>query len=180
MRLLKKKKKLHKAVIVAALIPMAVYILFTIAVVGVNGESTSPVATIGLGQALGRNVEVVGNILAVITMTTSFLGMGLAVKETFWYDLRLHKNVAWALTMSVPMILLLLGLTNFTNILSLVGSLFGGLMGIFLVLTWWKAAQKGDRKPEFVLHHKKLFGYLLIIVFSLGFVYTVVDMLGAI
>ncbi|OGE80663.1 MAG: hypothetical protein A2826_00420 [Candidatus Doudnabacteria bacterium RIFCSPHIGHO2_01_FULL_43_23] len=175
--LTRKEKQLPKAVFIAVFIPMIIYVLFTVAVVGVNGVDTSPVATIGLGQALGRNVEIVGNILAVITMTTAFLGMGLAMKETYHYDLKVNKNLAWGLTMSVPFILLLLGLTNFTTILSLVGSLFGGIMGVLIIVTWWKAKKLGDRKPEFILHHKKLFGYLLIIVFSLGFIYTVFDLL---
>jgi len=176
--LVRKEKKLHKAVIIAAIVPIVLYVLFTTAVVGVNGINTSPVATIGLGQALGRNIVVVGNILAVVTMTTSFLGIGLALKETFWYDLRLNKDIAWALTMSVPIALLFLGLTNFTSILSLVGSFFGGIMGILLVLTWWKSKKYGDRKPEFVLGYKRLFGYLLVVVFSLGLIYTLIDLLG--
>ena len=35
-----------------------------------------------------------GLMLALATMTTSFLALGLALKELFWYDYRLRKNAA--------------------------------------------------------------------------------------
>ena len=174
------EKKLSKAIIIGSIIPIIIYLIFTVVVVGVNGGETTEIATIGLGQALGRHVEIIGNILAAITMLTGFLGIALALKEIFRYDLRFHKNTAWAATVFVPLLLFLAGIKSFVDILAIVGSLFGGLIGIFLVLTWWKAEKHGDRKPEFVLPHKKLFGYTLLLVFSIGFVYTIIDVFYAI
>ena len=56
------------------------------------------------------------------------------------------------------------------------GSLTFGLSGIILVIMYWKAKKSGDRKPEFHLPKFKLIGWLLILMFALGIVYTVYDL----
>lgn len=173
-----KERILPKAVIAGTLIPMIVYVLFTGTVVGVTGMHTSEIATVGLGEKLGSTVMIVGNLLAAITMTTAFLALGLSLKETYRYDLKFHKNQAFFLTILGPLVLLVLGVNSFIEILLFVGAVFGGLKGIILVLTWWKAAKHGDRKPEFVLNHKHMFGWALILVFTVGVVYTLLDIGG--
>lgn len=164
--------KFARAVAIAGLIPIAIYIIFTAAVLGVTGAQTTAIATIGLGQYLGRGVVIAGNLLAAITMTTSFLGMSLALKETFHYDFHYKRVEAWLLTITVPLILFSLGLHNFIQILQFVGAVIGGLLGVVLVLTMWQAEKKGDRQPEFVLPYKKFFGWVLISVFVIGLLYT--------
>lgn len=173
-----REKKFFRAVVVGSLIPMALYLLFTFAVLGVTGSRTTAIATIGLGQALGPIVLVIGNLLAALTMTTSFLGGALTLKETFVYDFRFRHIEAWLLTVTVPIILFVFGLRNFIGIISFVGAVLGGGLGVALVLTWWRAEKLGDRRPEFSLPHKKFFGSLLIAVFLLGIIYTLINFAG--
>lgn len=173
-----REKRLPKAIIIATIIPTVIYILFTIAVIGVTGENTSQVAMIALGQKLGPEVVILGNFLAVLTMATGFLGISLALQETFRFDLYFRKVSAWCLTVFVPPLILLLGVNDFIKILLIVGALFGGLQGIIIVFTAFHAVKKGDRKPEFVLHHKKIAGTILVVVFLLGIIYAVLDVLG--
>ncbi|PIR97296.1 MAG: hypothetical protein COT91_02060 [Candidatus Doudnabacteria bacterium CG10_big_fil_rev_8_21_14_0_10_41_10] len=173
-----REKMFSKTVVVGALIPIVLYIVFTFAVLGVTGSQTTEIATIGLGEALGKWAIVAGNLLAALTMTAGFLTGALALKEVFWFDMKLKKPLAFSLTMIGPFILLLAGIKSFIEILFIVGAVFGGLQGIILVLTWWTATKHGDRKPEFVLHHKRLTGTVLIAVFVFGFVYTLLHITG--
>ena len=65
------------------------------------------------------------------------------------------------------------------GVIALVGALGMGLAGIIEVLTYWVARKKGTRKPEYVI--PAWLGYigggLLIILFSLGVVYTMSTLL---
>lgn len=173
-----KEKFLPAAVALGSLIPIVLYILFTFAVLGVTGRQTTPIATIGLGIALGPFVLVVGNLLAALTMSTSFLGAALTLKETFMFDFKFNRVEAWLLTITVPIILFVFGLHNFIGIMSFVGAVLGGGLGTILVLTWWRAEKLGDREPEFSMPHKKFFGTLLIAVFLLGMIYSLLNFFG--
>ncbi|MCL5435802.1 MAG: hypothetical protein M1275_01855, partial [Patescibacteria group bacterium] len=170
-----REKNFFRAVVFGSLIPMVLYLLFTFAVLGVTGSKTTPIATIGLGQTLGPAVLIIGNLLAALTMTTSFLGGALTLKETFVFDFHFRHLEAWLLTITVPIILFVFGLRDFIGTISFVGAVLGGGLGVALVLTWWRAEKMGDRRPEFSLPYKKCFGSLLIAVFLLGFVYSLVN-----
>src|SRR3989338_6917087 len=76
------QRHFRKALIIGSLIPIAVYILFALAVAGATGLQTSEVATIGLGAKFGKGVLVLGNIFAVLAMSTGFIGSGIALKQT--------------------------------------------------------------------------------------------------
>ena len=52
--LVRNRKMLKKAIVIGVLIPVISYLIFAIAVVGVSGIGTSEVATIGLGEVMGR------------------------------------------------------------------------------------------------------------------------------
>lgn len=166
------ERRFPYAIVMACLIPIALYSVFTAAVLGVTGAETSEIATVGLGQRLGPVVLVTGNLLALLTMTTAFFGLSLAIIETYSYDLKFSRNQAWLLTMLVPFILSL-GFYSFIKILLVVGALFGGLLGIILVATSLRAEHLGDRQPEFVLPHKRVIGAILCAVFILGIVYSI-------
>jgi tyrosine-specific transport protein len=168
-----KEKFLPRAIVWGLVIPAAIYLIFTAVVLGALGGAVTPVATVALGEKLGRGILILANLLAATTMTTAFLALALALKETFWFDLKFSRNEAWFLTVIVPFILYLFGAHSFIGTLLVVGAVFGGLQGIIIVFTWWKAARVGERKPEFVVPFSKSLGWLLILVFALGVVYTV-------
>ncbi len=174
MALFGRERLLLRAIVVGCLIPIALYILFTIAVLGVSGSSVTQIATIGLGQILGPAVMIVGNALAALTMTTAYLGGALALKQTFLYDYHYRHVEAWLLTITVPIALFTFGLHNFIGIISFVGAVLGGLLGIILVLAWWRAVKSGDRQPEYSVSGKKFLGGALVAVFLLGIVYSLI------
>jgi len=177
--ILRGQEKLVKpAVSVATIIPMVVYIIFSLIVVGVTGLTTTEVATVGLGNKLGQYMIVFGNIFAFFAMGTSFLTIATTTKEFFHYDLKLPSFVSWLLTVSAPLLIFLFIAKGFVDTMSVVGGLTFSVSGIILILMFWRAKKFGDRKPEFSLSNLKVVGSVLILMFLVGLIYTVMGLLG--
>lgn len=156
-----------KALIIGSLIPVAVYIIFALAVVGATGLQTSEVATIGLGQKFGTGILVLSNIFAVLAMSAGFIGSGIALKQNFVWDNKINKVLAEFLVISVPIILFLMGLRQFIAILSVAGGIVIGIEAIMLVFTCWKAKRKGDiEDSKYGLHHFWLLAAVVFLTFS--------------
>lgn len=167
------EKKIKKAVIYASILPIFIYILFSLVVVGVTGAETTDVATVGLGNVIGPYMIIFGNLFAVFAMGTSFLTKGIILQELFRFDFRLKPILAWLVVVSVPLIIFIAGLRNFIQTLSVVGGFEIGITGTILILMFWKAKEIGNRKPEFSLPKFRILGVLLIVMFILGAGYTV-------
>jgi len=119
--LIKNEKIMKKSILIGVAIPIIAYLLFAIAVIGVTGASTTEIATIGLGSVVGEYMVIIGNLLAFITMTTSFLTLGLALKDAYRYDYGINKNLAWALACFIPLVIAMSGIMTFIKIITLAG-----------------------------------------------------------
>ena len=174
----KNQKMMKRAILIGSLIPIVLYGLFAAAVIGVSGGGITEIATVGLGQVLGEKIVIFANLFAIFAMTTSFLALGLALKELFNYDYKVNKNLSWGLTVFVPLILFLLGVKSFISTIGIAGSFAGGLDGILVVLMLWKAKKLKERKPEYTVKYSKVIGTVLIVVFVLGILYQVLNLIG--
>ncbi|MBN2052239.1 amino acid permease [Candidatus Woesearchaeota archaeon] len=168
----KNKKGLKKAIIIGSLIPLVVYFLFALSIVGVLGKGTNEIGALGLAAILGKKMAFVGALFALLTMTTSFLALGLALKELFWYDYGLKKNTSWLLACFIPFLLFLLiklgKLANFVAILDIAGVITGAIVGILVVAMVMNAKKHGERKPEYSIHINKFIAIIIIVMFILG------------
>jgi amino acid permease len=115
---------------------------------------------------------VFGNLFAFFAMGTSFLTIGLVLKQFFQYDLKMSKHLSWLAVTTVPLIIFLISSKEFITTLGIVGSLAFGLTGIIIVFTFWKAKTKGDRGQEYNLPKLRVLGSLMIFMFVLGIIYT--------
>lgn len=174
------EKQMKKAIIIGTIIPIVVYVIFSLVValsIGIdNFELLGPnekIATIALAKVLGSRMALLSNIFAILAMTTSFLAVGLALKEMFIYDYNFQKSTAWGLTILPPFFVSYFNLTNFMQVLNLSGIFAGGLMAILMLLTVRKAKLTGKRKPEYNI---KL-PLWLIIFLALIFVFGVINLL---
>ena len=146
---------------------MAVYVLFALAVAGATGLQTSEVATIGLGAKFGKGVLVLGNIFAVLAMSTGFIGSGLALKQNLVWDNKLNKILAEFLVISVPILLFLAGLRQFISVLSVAGGVFIGIEAVILIIVCWQARRKGDiNASRYGLHHFWILAIPTFLIFS--------------
>ena len=87
------------------------------------------------------------------------------------YDYLLSKTKAFLLVFSVPLLIVIFGLTSFITVIGITGAVAGGLDGILITLMYWKAKQLGNRKPEYSLNLPKIVGFFVILFFSLGIAY---------
>jgi amino acid permease len=164
----KNEKQMKKAIIIGMLIPMIIYLLFALFVVGVSGTGTTEVATIGLGDIIGEHMVWIGNIFAAITMTTSFLALGLALEQMYRYDYGMNRAASWGLTCLIPLGIALAGIAGFIKALEISGVLAGGLTGILIVMMAARAKKLGKRKPEYSLYINRMISVLLIVLFAGG------------
>ena len=173
--LIKNRKLMKKAIIIGSLIPIFVYVLFALFIVGATGIETTEISTMGLGNLLGLKMIILGNLFAIFAMFTSFIALAYALKEMYQYDYKLSKSSSLVLTCLVPFIIFLLirNFARFIDLISITGALFGGLDGILIVLMYWKAKKMSQRKPEYSLSKHYLIGYLIILIFFVGIILTV-------
>ncbi|OGF30029.1 hypothetical protein A2533_01510 [Candidatus Falkowbacteria bacterium RIFOXYD2_FULL_35_9] len=170
------KKMIKPAIIIGSVLPIIVYILFALFVVGVTGMSTTEVATVGLGNALGNKVVIMGNLFAVLVMGSSFLTVGIGLKQLYQYDYKLPAWLAWILVIVVPLLIFLFISHNFIEVISLAGSLTFGVVGVLVVFAFWGAKNKGDQKPAFNLPKFYLVGSGLVLLFLIGVIVTLIDL----
>lgn len=166
---LQRRKRLLKwAIFLGMLIPTTIYLLFPAIIVAVSGKATPEIATTGLGIFIGPIGYIFGNLFAVITMSTSFFILGLAMRDSFMYDYKIPRVLAWMITCAIPLTLVLSGIASFIKIVGLVGIVMGGIEGILVTLMILKAKKHGDRKPEYSMPVNWLVLILLISLFIGG------------
>ncbi len=171
---------MKKAIIVGTAIPILLYIVFTVVIMGLVGldqfELLAPnerIATVALSMYAHPLLGLLANILAVVSMFTSFLTLGTALAEVYEYDYALSRSISLLLTFAIPLIIVVFNLTTFMAVLGITGALAGGLDGILITLMYWKAKIKGERKPEYELPVHTTIGSMLILLFALGIAYQI-------
>lgn len=128
--------------IVAAAI---IYLLFTFMVLGVSGHETTPDALTGFLQGFSPWVVVLGGILGILATFTSYIALGITLKKTFQFDMRLTEGSATFLALVLPLGLYLIGLKNFLDVLGLTGALLLGFEGALVLLVAERFShQKGE------------------------------------
>ena len=181
----KEKKKMKNAIIIGSVIPIVLYIVFTFFVIGIVGleqfevlGQNERIATVALSIYSEPILGIFANILAILTMFTSFLTLGIALVEIYEYDYKFSRRNAYLLTFSLPLFIALFNLTTFIGILGISGALAGGLEGIIITFMYWKAKKSVERTPEYKLGMHRIVGSIIIIMFALGIIYQVLTTLG--
>lgn len=158
------QKKLLKWIIpVSILIPAVVYLFFIYLILGITGAQTTESALGGLKVVLGDGIVALALLFGLLTTFTSFIALGLTLKKVFWYDLKLSRNLSWAVTCFFPLILFLAGLKSFIAVIGVVGGVMLAVDGILILLMYNKI------RPE-----RKFLVYPLILVFLAGIMYSFV------
>ena len=105
-------------------------------------------------------------------MSTSFLALGLAFKWILHYDYKMNKTISWLITCALPLFLFIAGASSFVKAMGISGGIAGGLEGILIVLMFRAAKSKGERKPEYQIKYRPYLAIFLILVYTLGIIYT--------
>ncbi len=167
-------KQYKKAIIAGTLIPLILYFLFALVVIGITGSSTSQEAISGLINSLGSSLVFLGAVFGVLAAATSFLILGINLRHTLEYDFKIKKNLAVFLVCISPLIIFLLGVQNFIEVVSVTGSIGTGIGGIVLILLYKKAKIKGEKEAEYNLNFPSPVIYGLAAIFILGIIYQII------
>lgn len=163
------QNKYKKAVIIGTMIPAIIYLIFMFAVVGLSGEKTTPDAIHVLGKYIGGDIIVWGSLFGFLVILSSFLSLGVALKQTYIYDFNVSKTGAWGLTCFVPLALLLMGVSNFIVIIEIMGAMIGAFEGTSIILMYNKLI-----RPKMSI---KIMSNMVMLVLLSGFVYTLISIL---
>ncbi len=172
----KSRVKIDDAIIIAVLLSTVLYSFFIISFVGVYGNNVSQVATESLSNTLG----LFGNGIAIFGMTTSFLGLGLAVRDAFVRDLRLNKVLGWALAIGIPFAVSMTPNLEFIQPILITGAYTGTLTGFLIIMTIHKARKTRGDKPAFVTPFGTVGMILVSIMLFLGLISTTLELIGVI
>jgi len=114
-------------------------------------------------------------IFGVLTVFTSFIIIGLNLKNTYIEDYNLRGGLAFFLTCLIPLAAYLLGIKSFILVIGFVGAVAAGLDGILTVAIYLKAEKTGDRRPEYALRGARLLRLGLVFIFALGLGTTLIS-----
>lgn len=112
------------------------YLFFVFIILSVSGSKTSSDALSGFFAVAGEQAIRLGYLFGLLTTFTSFIALGLTLKNTFRYDLRLSENISWFLACFPALGLYLLGLKNFIGIISLTGAVMLGLEAALVIFVY--------------------------------------------
>lgn len=159
---------MKRALIWGTIIPAVIYFIFTFFALGVDGDQVTEIATVGLGNTLGRPMVVLGNLFAFFAMSTSMLTVGLAIRDMYMFDYRLKRMTAWVFTMFPPVLFLFIAHAGFTRVLNWVGGVLGGIISIATIVMFWRSRRIGEREPEYILGPMAITGAVLILMYVVG------------
>jgi len=156
-----RKDLLKKIIPLSIVIAIIIYLVFIYLVTGITGSQTTESALGGLRTFLGNGIVSIALIFGVLTTFTSFIALGLTLRNVFWYDLKINKNLAFIITCFIPLALFFSGIQSFIPVISVVGGIMLAVDGILILLMYQKI------KRSFYI-------YPLILIFFLGIIYEII------
>lgn len=126
--------RFEAVLILGTLLPAILYALFSFVVVGVSGAETTEDAITGLQGILGEPVILLGAAIGVLAAITSYISLGIDLKNILHLDHKLGNGRSWVLVATVPFLLYVFGATSLIDIIGIVGSITVGVEGIIILL----------------------------------------------
>jgi tyrosine-specific transport protein len=170
----KEPRRLHGAITWGTVAYTLFYLLFVVAVFGVTGKGTTEEAFVGLSRYIGDGVISLGFFFGFLAIITSYLVTNLSIKQILHTDYGLEDKRAWLLASLVPYLFYIFGPRNFIDVITFVGSFAGGLFGILIIVLFYAAKTKGDRRPAYDLRVSEEFSTVMVFIFLVGIVYSLI------
>lgn len=166
------KKLLRKTILLSSCFNIIMYSLFALATVGVMGQSTSAIATIGLGEKVGQHILIFGNVFAVFAMGMSFLNLASSLRDSLRWDFGFPSVVGGVVACIIPFMLFSAGLREFITLIDIVGGVIISSELLLLLLIYWKMKHLSRPRPDYMVHHTLWIFMVLLVAFSFGTVYS--------
>lgn len=128
------RKRTHAVITSGLILTTIVYLVFALMVLGVTGHGTTEDALTGFLGQFPPAIVALGGLMGFITTITSYIALGITLRKTLRYDLGVRDLSAMGLTVLLPLIVYILGLTNLIDILGITGAVLLGAEGILVLL----------------------------------------------
>jgi tyrosine-specific transport protein len=181
---LDKKRDINKIAVWGVVIPLLLYILWCVVVIGVvpkanllMAKTAGLPATIPLGIIAGTSIALLGNVFAVLSTMTSYIGFGFSLKEVYRdtagsFKKSLKPVLATGMVVIPPLLITLLKPGAFIKALEIAGTYGGGVfVGILPVLIVLKA-RKVNGKTMYMTWGGELTPYLVLGLYLTGMAYA--------
>jgi len=172
--LTKQRTSIMKSVVTAMLICTSAYIFFTMVFIGVFGDSVAKVSTESLTGVIG----LIGNLMAVVSMSGAFIGLSLALLDSYIKDAKLSRSKAWVMTLIIPYLITVLLKPDFIQPILITGSYTGTITGFLIIATLIKARKTKGDKPAFVTPFGRVGMMGVAVLLLLGLLFTTLELLG--
>lgn len=169
------KKKFKRAITLGTLIPIFIYFLFILVLVGAVGRDISENTIYSLKDLLGERVLFLGALLGTLTIASSYLTTGLNLVKIYQWDLKLKKILSWVLACFLPFGLFLLGFRSFIEVIGITGTFSVGLGGILMIFCFIRAKKLGQEKPAYQINFPKIIIWLILSVFVLAIIWQLIE-----
>jgi len=170
----KNRRQIKNVILWGTVLYTLFYMIFIVVVLGVTGKATTEESFVGLSRYIGDGVVLLGFIFGFLTIITSYLVTNISIKEILWYDYKMSEKRAWLLASFVPYLIYLSGMRDFIKVITIAGSFAGGFFGILIIILFYIAKKKGDRRPVYEIEVSAEFSALMIFIYVLGIVYQFV------
>ena len=155
---------------------VSLYAFFTLAVVGVTGALTTALPFSCLALIFGKLFAIIGALLGSFVAVSVSSAASIELQDIFRFDYRLPQKAAWFLSSIFPIALLFLGINKFVDLIGFLGGIFGGIMGIIIVVTYEKMRRHLKIKKHFCFNAPTVVSGLIILVFFAGIVQTILGL----
>lgn len=129
------------AILWGTLMPAVVYGFFVLGIIALSPD-VSPDAVSGLVNQVPQWVLWIMGVLGLLSLYSSYIVVGLDIKNTLLFDLKMPSLVSFFIVIGGPILLYLAGFQGFIGLVSFVGGIFLSLEGLFIVAMWLKAKNK--------------------------------------
>lgn len=144
------------------------FLIFVVAVFGVSGQATTEDAISGITDILGKGALFIGSLIGFLAVFTSYIALAVDMKNIFNYDYKIPKLISLILTVVPPVVLFLIGASDFVKILGITGTLGMGILGIFIILM--SRALRKTKTGDFIPTNRFFENFVLIAVIA-GVIY---------
>lgn len=171
------RQKYRKAIIASQLISVAVYLIFTIGVLGIAGQSVTEDGISGLKGLVSPYIIIGGSLFGFLAIFTSFISLGLTFKKVLMYDFKISEKISGITAIGIPLVLFLVLPATFLGVVSLIGAVGLGIDSILIFLMYLKIKTLGANHRLLYVSLPKSFIYSLIGIFLLGVIIEIIHII---
>jgi len=132
---------IRKAILLGTSIPAVVYVFFVLSILALSG-SVSEDSITGIIGLIPAWLSIAIGVLGLLSLWSSYILVGLDVSNTLKFDLELPLWLRLCVVVVAPIVLYVLGFSNFIGLVGLVGGIFLAIEGVFILLAWLSAREK--------------------------------------